>query len=78
MLPLSDPRCVAPTVAGGRQLDVSSLDRTVHFYLQRGLTDSTRRTYRGGVNRYVSFCLAYNIINPFPVNESVLCYLLLH
>ena len=53
---------------------MSSLDRAVHFYFQRGLADSTRRTYRGGVNRYISFCFAYNIANPFPVNESVLCY----
>ena len=38
------------------------------------MATSTLRTYRAGVNRYISFCFAYNVSNPFPVSESTLCY----
>ena len=53
---------------------MSTLDEGVRFYFQRGLANSTHRTYRAGVNRYISFCAAYHIADPFPVNEAMLCY----
>ena len=72
--PVPLPQLTPNTTAGGRQLDVSTLDEGVRFYFQRGLANSTHRTYRAGVNRYISFCAAYHIADPFPVDEAMLCY----
>ena len=71
--PPPPPQAPTPTTRTG-QLDVSSLDLQVHFYFHRGLADSTHRTYRAGVNRYLSFCVSFNVSNPFPLSESTLCY----
>ena len=38
------------------------------------LPESTHRTYKAGVNRYLSFCHMFNVSIPFPVSESILCY----
>ena len=53
---------------------MSTLDPDIHYYFERGLANSTHRAYRAGVNRYISFCCLYNVLNPFPVSESMLCY----
>ena len=42
--------------------------------MHRGLANSTHRTYRAGLNRYLSFCHAYNVLTPFPASEVMLCY----
>ena len=55
-------------------MDLSGLDEAVRLYCFRGLADSTHRTYRSGVNRYQSFCYAFNVQSPFPVSEMILCY----
>lgn len=55
-------------------MDISSLDNAVRFYCDRGIADSTRRTYKSGINRYLSFCRAFCISSPFPVSEIILCY----
>ena len=65
----------APRVATPRgRLDVTTLDNDLHLYVYKGLADSTHRTYRTGVNRYLSFTTAYNVSPPFPASELVLCY----
>ena len=43
-------------------------------YCDRGIADSTRRTYRSGLNRYLSFCQLFGVETPFPVSETSLCY----
>ena len=56
------------------QLDLSSLDRDVQFYFERGLAPSTHRTYWAGINRFVKFCTAHHVQAPLPVSQSLLCY----
>ena len=55
-------------------MDVTELDEALLHYCNRGVADSTRRTYRLGVNRYLSFCCAFGVSTPFPVSELMLCY----
>ena len=55
-------------------MDIASLDAAVHFYCNRGLADSTRRTYRSGLDRFLSFCYVFGVTSPFPVSETLLCY----
>jgi len=55
-------------------MDIARLDDAVRFYCDRGLAESTQRTYRCGINRYLSFCFAFNVTSPFPVSEARLCY----
>ena len=53
---------------------VTSLDREVRFYCDRGIAESMRRTYKSGLTRFLSFCNVFSVTNPFPVSESLLCY----
>ena len=46
----------------------------VHFFAHRSVADSTSRTYKSGLNRYLSFCHKYNVPSPLPASESLLCY----
>ena len=55
-------------------MDVSELDEALRHYCDHGLAGSTQRTYRSGLNRYLSFCFAFGVTNPFPVSETLLCY----
>ena len=55
-------------------MDLSTLDEAVRLYCYRGLAESTHRTYRSGLSRYMSFCDAVNVSPPFPVSETILCY----
>ena len=71
---ISIPSTTSTSPIGRWQLDVSTLDPDIHYYFERGLADSTDRAYRAGVNRYISFCCLYNVLNQFPVSESMLCY----
>ena len=71
--PYSAPQTSQTPVTWGR-LDVTTLDSSLHFFTHRGLADTTHRTYKAGVNRYLSFCTSYNIIPPFAASETVLCY----
>ena len=54
--------------------DLSRLDSDVHFFALRSVADSTNRTYKSGLNRYMSFCHKYNVPSPLPASESLLCY----
>ena len=56
------------------RLDVSVLDPAVLHYCEKGLADSTHKTYNAAIKRFLSFCQLFNIQSPFPVSESTLCY----
>ena len=49
------------------------LDQALFHYCNSGVADSTR-TYRSGLNRFLSFCFAFGVPSPFPVSETLLCY----
>ena len=55
-------------------MDITHLDATVQFLCQKGVADSTHKTYQSALRRFASFCSMYSILSPFPVSESVLCY----
>ena len=55
-------------------MDLSSLDDEVYHFAQSSIANSTKRTYRTGLNRYLSFCQEYNVATPLPASESMLCY----
>ena len=55
-------------------LDITSLDGAVQGYCRLGIAPSTRKTYKSAARRFGSFCSKYSIINPFPVDEPILCY----
>ena len=59
-------------------LDVKSLDPAVKHFCQQGIAGSTRRTYQSALNRFANFCSLYNVLTPFPLSESLLCYFSTH
>ena len=54
------------------RLDISDLEKRAAAYFQKGLADSSHRTYRSGENRYLRFCQLYDCA-PLPVSEDSLC-----
>ena len=70
--------CAAPRGAPGSTrrspagLDISDLEKRAAAYFQKGLADSSHRTYRSGENRYLRFCQLYDCA-PLPVSEDSLC-----
>ena len=64
------------TVAPGSQhgLDISSLDGAVQHFCSQGIAPSTHKTYQAALKKFATFCSTYDILSPFPVSESVLCY----
>ena len=54
-------------------LDLSHLEGSVQQYFQQGLAPSTRKAYQSATRRFHNFCTKYNVWNPFPVSESLLC-----
>ena len=67
---------MAPRPSDG--LDIKSLDPAVQHFCQQGIAASTRKTYQSALNRFANFCSLYNILTPFPVSESLLCYFSTH
>eukprot|EP00731_Ephydatia_muelleri_P011872 Em0006g766a len=55
-------------------LDVTRLDSALQGYFHNGLAPSTHRSYDCALRRFNSFCVEYSILDPFPVNEKLLCY----
>ena len=51
-------------------MGISTLDEALRFYCDRGIADSTRRTYQSGLNRYLSFCYVFGVTPPFPVSKT--------
>ena len=50
------------------------MDGALQGYCRLRIALSTRKTYESAVRRFGSFCSKYSIMNPFPVDESILCY----
>lgn len=50
------------------------LDADVQMYFEQGLAPSSRRTYKSALKRFYKFCVQYNVCNPFPLSEKLLCY----
>ena len=59
-------------------MDLASLESDVRFYCDRGVAESTRRTYKSGLHRFLSFCNVFGVVSPFPVTESLLCYFVVY
>ena len=53
-------------------MDIRSLDATVQELFTASLALATLKVYRTGTNKYTSFCVLYNVSQPFPVNKDVL------
>ena len=49
------------------------MEGDVQRYFEHGLAESTKKTYQAGINKFVNFCAMYNLSNPLPVSQSVLC-----
>ena len=54
-------------------MDIAQQDTTVYQYCLGGLASSTKKTYQAAIKRFLLFCNKYNIAQPFPVNELLLC-----
>lgn len=59
-------------------LGIRLLASSVRRYSQEGLAPSTRRTYDSATKQFFVFCWKYNIQNPFPVTEFLLCSFTAH
>ncbi|KAL5509536.1 hypothetical protein EMCRGX_G004926 [Ephydatia muelleri] len=55
-------------------LDVTNLDTLLQGYFRNGLAPSTHRSYDCALRRFNSFCVQYNVSDPFPVTEKLFCY----
>lgn len=56
---------LAGVTTRSRRLDLSTLDDEVYYFAQSSIANSRKRTYRAGLNRYLSFCHEYNAIASF-------------
>ena len=54
-------------------MDLSSLEPSVQHYFQNGLAPSTQKTYKAAIKRFHNFCARYNVLQPFPLSEQLLC-----
>ena len=54
------------------------MDQEVQFPCQQGIAASTRKTYQPALQRFSHFYTLYNVLTPFPVSESLLCYFTVH
>ena len=71
---LSSAGATGATHSPTARLDLAELDSLVHFYFREGLAASTRKTYEAGRKKFIQFCTEFNISNPLPVNQQMLCY----
>lgn len=54
-------------------MDITHLAPAVQRYFQAGLAPSTQKSYQAGMNKFYKFCTQYNIVDPFPLSEQLLC-----
>lgn len=55
-------------------MDLSHLDEAVQFFSEKGVAASTQSVYQASLRKFSYFCSLFNIVSPFPVSESILCY----
>ena len=75
---LSSAGATGATHSPTARLDLAELDSLVHFYFREGLAASTRKTYEAGRKKFIQFCTEFNISNPLPVNQQMLCYYIVY
>ena len=54
-------------------MDITLLDKEVHKYCEFGLAPPTNKVYVTAMRNFSAFCIKLHIIQPFPVNELILC-----
>ena len=67
------PHPAEPPLGSLSQLDLSALEPSVQHYFQNGLAPSIQKTYQAAMKHFHSFCTQYNILQPFPLSEQLLC-----
>ena len=74
LLPFTDvPRADSAPLSGTSRLDISSLEGALHKFMAAGLSDSPRRVYRAGWNRFFSFTRAFSLsATPISVESAIL------
>ena len=54
-------------------MGLTALAASVQDYFRKGLAPSTQKSYSAASKRFHEFCGIYQIWNPFPVSENLLC-----
>ena len=67
------PSTTGAVTGSTSRLDLTTLDPSVQHYFQHGLAPSTQRTYNTAMKCFHTFCVTYNVLNPFPLTEYLLC-----
>ena len=68
------PGAGSASLPGAVGLDVASLEGALHQFLEAGLSDSTRRVYRAGWNRFLSFARAFSLPATPVTTESAILF----
>ena len=67
------PGAGSASLPGAGRLDIASLEGTLHQFLEVGLSNSTRRVYRAGWNRFLSFTRAFSLpATPITTESAIL------
>ena len=66
---------MAPTLTS--RLDISHLDKAIHFFSTKVIADSTYKTYQSALRRFDSFCSLYVICHHFQYLKHC-CVIMLH
>ena len=61
------------SVGDQSNVDIVQLDQAVLHSSQLGLAPSTTRVYKTAEKCFTAFCVKLQIVQPFPVNELLLC-----
>ena len=71
---------VPPESVGGSQhgLGLAALGPSVRRYFQEGLAPATHRSYDTAARRFGSFCERFQLVEPFPVSQTMLCSFAAH
>ena len=67
---------IVPTGASLRpvpMLDLAQLEAALHHYVDNSVAAATKSSYATAQRRYLAFCAAAGITQPFPPSENVLC-----
>ena len=73
------PHCPLPPPPTGSsagpnpRLGLAALAPAVQRYFRDGLALSTRHTYDSAMKKFDNFCRRYQVLDPFPVTEQLLC-----
>ena len=74
--PSDIPYSVSVATPPQPQLDLTSLDGTVQFFRQHGIANSTQKTYKSALRRFVNFCEIFNVLSSLKLFCVTLCHFL--